>query len=854
KVFRVIAPSTIRTRFDVSAERGLTPFVGRDRELELLLDGFERSKAGRGQAFSIMAEAGVGKSRLLYEFRKAVINEDVTFQEGKCLSYSRGVAYHPIIEIVKANFDIVEGNRDFEIKEKIEKGLNILGVDEASTLPYLLELLSVKDSGIDTISLSPEARKERIIEALIRIIIMASQIRPLIMAIEDLHWADRSSEGAFKTLLENITGARVYLIFAYRPDFVHAWGTKSYHSQITLNRLSTRESLAMAYHLLDTEDIDANLEDLILERTEGVPFFIEEFVKSLKDLNIIERKNSKYQIAKDIQDLSIPSTIQDVIMARVDSMPEGAKELLQIGSIIEREFSYGLIKKVSGLLERDLLSRLSVLKDSELIFERGIFPETVYIFKHALTQEVVYNSVLTRKKKQLHEEIGNAIERLYKDNLDSHYGILAEHFIKSENYEKGDVYCRLEANKTGKAASFPEAIIYGKKRIVCLEKLSQTTDIKKKIIDARVILGLYYNQLNHDVEAKEAIEPIVDLAVELNYMKRVSQIYTLLGVYNMHHKEDIDQTFKYLEDAIRIADGINDNLAYFMANYWLGIARWYNCEFDKSLYHFKKTLEINRATNTLWGAAISKGHIAFQVYNWQGRIDLGYQTCAEATRMAEESGDILSKAVVYTCYGFSCYCKGFFKEAEEYLIKAIDFSDRINLTIWNALADWFLGDMYFDIGEYKKPQEHYERAIFLLERGKLQASIIDQIKLALLRAKACNHEQDCELNSLYSYEAMVRKKNFDSWTYRYIIDILLNHNDQYFSVAQDFIKKAIKEDEENGMMWFLARDYVLYAELYKRKNDPSKTKENLNKAIEIFKKCGADGWVDKYEKELASLS
>ncbi|PQP35458.1 hypothetical protein C6A37_02405 [Desulfobacteraceae bacterium SEEP-SAG9] len=854
KVFRVIAPSTRRTRFDVSAERGLTKFVGRERELELLLDGFERSKAGRGQAFSITAEAGVGKSRLLYEFRKAVINEDIIFQEGKCLSYGSGVAYHPIIEIMKANFDIVEGDIDFEVSEKLKRGLNILGVDEVSTLPYLLELLSIKDSGIDTISLSLEARKERIIEALFRIIIMASQIRPLIMAIEDLHWADRSSESVFKTLLENITGARVYLIFTYRPDFVHAWGTKSYHSQITLNRLSTRESLTMAYHLLDTEDIDANLEDLILERTEGVPFFIEEFIKSLKDLNIIERKNSKYQIAKDIQDLSIPSTIQDVIMARVDSMPEGAKELLQIGSIIEREFSYGLIKKVSGLSERDLLSRLSVLKDSELIFERGIFPETVYIFKHALTQEVVYNSVLTRKKKQLHEEIGNAIERLYKDSLDSHYGILAEHFITSENYEKGDEYCRLEAKKTGKAASLPEAIIYGKKRIVCLEKLSQTTDIKKKIIDARVILGLYYNQLNHDVEAKEAIEPIVDLAVELNYIKRVSQIYTLLGVYNMHHKEDLDQAFKYLEDAIKIADGINDNLSYFMANYWLGIARWYNCEFDKSLYHFEKTLEINKATNTLWGAAISKGHIGFMVYDWQGRNDLGYQTCAEATRMAEESGDILSKAVVYTCYGFSCYCKGFFKEAEEYLIKAIDFSDRVNLTLWNALAHWFLGDAYFDIGEYKKPQEHYERAVSLLARGKLKTSWIDQIKLALLRAKERNHGQDCELNLLYSYEAMVRRKNFDTWTYRYIIDILLNHNDQSFSIAQDFIKKAVEEDEKNGMMWFLAKDYFLYADLFKRKGDLPKAKENLKKAIEIFKECGADGWVERYEKELAPAS
>ncbi|MGD8891211.1 MAG: adenylate/guanylate cyclase domain-containing protein, partial [Desulfobacterales bacterium] len=202
KAYRVIAPSTSRTRFDVSAERGLTPFVGRERELEILLDAFERSKTGRGQAISIMAEAGVGKSRILYEFRKAVSNEDVTFQEGKCLSYSRGVAYHPVIDIVKSNFDIMAGDGEVEIRAKLKRGLKILDADEEQTLPYLLELLGVKDSGVDPIALSPEARKDRIIEALNRSTIKASQIRPLIMAIEDLHWIDKSSEDTLKALLD----------------------------------------------------------------------------------------------------------------------------------------------------------------------------------------------------------------------------------------------------------------------------------------------------------------------------------------------------------------------------------------------------------------------------------------------------------------------------------------------------------------------------------------------------------------------------------------------------------------------------------------------------------------------------
>ena len=209
KVYRVIAPSTRRTRFDVSTERGLTPFVGRERELELLQDGFERVKEGRGQAFSIMGEAGVGKSRLLYEFRKAITNEDVTFLEGKCLSYGRGMAYHPITDILKSNFDIQEGEGDIEVREKVKRGLGLLRVDETSTLPYFLELLSVKDSGIDRISMSPEGKKDRIIEALKQIALKGSEIRPLVMATEDLHWIDKSSEDALKYFLESIPGARV---------------------------------------------------------------------------------------------------------------------------------------------------------------------------------------------------------------------------------------------------------------------------------------------------------------------------------------------------------------------------------------------------------------------------------------------------------------------------------------------------------------------------------------------------------------------------------------------------------------------------------------------------------------------
>ncbi len=581
-VYRVIAPSTRRTRFDVSAERGLTPFVGRGRELELLLDAFERVKAGRGQAFSITAEAGVGKSRLLYEFRKAVSNEDVTFLEGKCLSYSRGVAYHPVIDILKSNYDILEGDGDSEITEKVKTGLKAIGADEVSTLPYLLELLSVKGSGIDKILMSPEARKDRIIETLNRIVLNGSEIRPLIMAIEDLHWVDKSSEDSFKDLLDSITGARVFLIFTYRPEFVHTWGGRSYHGQVNLNRLSNQESLTMVSHLLGTEEIDRDLEEFILEKTEGVPFFIEEFIRSLKGLNIIERKDNKYRLTKDVQDLTIPSTIQDLIMARVDSLPEGAKDLLQTGSVIEREFSYELIKRVTGFSEQALLSHLSALRDSELVYERGIFPQSTNIFKHALTRDVVYNSILTKTKKRLHGQIGDAIEELYKDNINEHYEILAEHYIASENYEKAAGYSKLAGKKAEKTASLNDAITYARKRVASIEKLPQAEDMEKELIDARTILGLYIAQMNYYVEAKEAIDPIIDLALKHDYKRRLSQLYTIVGAYNLFVEEDFLEASKHLEKALKISEEVNDIVSFVLGNYWLGLTLSLNCEFEKA--------------------------------------------------------------------------------------------------------------------------------------------------------------------------------------------------------------------------------------------------------------------------------
>jgi class 3 adenylate cyclase/tetratricopeptide (TPR) repeat protein len=814
-VFRVVAPSTRRTRFDVSAERGLTPFVGRERELELLMEGLERSKSGRGQAFFITAEAGVGKSRLLYEFQKAAANEDVIFLEGKCLSYSHGVAYHPIIDVLKSTFDIREEADDSEITERVKKGLKLLGVDEELTLPYLLKLLSVKDSGVEKISMSPEAMKDRIIEAVKRISLKGSELRPQIVAIEDLHWIDKSSEECLKALLDSIAGSRIFLIFTYRSEYVHTWGAKSYYNQISLE-----------------------LDDLTLKKTEGIPFFIEEFIKSLKDLKIIERKNNTYQLAKGMKVVTIPSTIQDVILARVDVLPEGSKKLLQIGSVIEREFRYELIKRVTGLSQDELLSALSHLKDSELVYERGIYPQSNYIFKHALTREVVYDSILAKKRKELHKEIGNAIEELYGDDLNEHCELLVEHYFLSEDYSKAADYSKMAERKAEKNVALNEAAAYAAKRVTALEKLPETRGILRQKIDARTSLGLYMFQLFYFVEAKGAVEPIFKSATDMGYTKRVAQLYTIMGTYSYWVKEDFKTGINQLEIAADLAVKSSDVVSGFFSNQWLGFAHAYCCDFQKAGRHFNKALKINIETKNIWGTSVVMSCISHWVLNYNGLIAQGYKMSRKALKLAIKSGDIYSKAVAYTLHGASLYFKGENETAEEYLLKGATLNSKIGFKFVHALAHFFLGHNYYQTGELHKAKVNYRQTVEILEGIQCLPSMANLCRICILLIKAKTLDVSI-LKQLKTYASSNSLKAFEGWMLRKIGKLTIDPDAESAIEAEHWVKKAIQSDERNGTRWQLAKDYALYSKILEQLKQGEKAEHALRKAKMIDATCQA---------------
>jgi tetratricopeptide (TPR) repeat protein len=700
----------------VNAERGLTPFVGRQRELELLLDGFERSKGGRGQAFSIMAEAGVGKSRLLYEFRKAVANEDVTFLEGKCLSYSRGVAYHPIINVLKSNFDIYESDGDLEIREKVTKMLKILGAEEGSTLPYLLELLSVKDSGIDKVSLTPEAMKDRIIEALNRIVLKGSNIRPLIMAIEDFHWIDKTSEDTLKDLLDNISGARVFLIFTYRPEFVHTWGGRSYHSQVNLNRLSNRESLAMVTYLLGTDGIESGLEEFILEKTEGVPFFIEEFIKSLKDLQIIERKDNTYRLAKDSQTLTIPATIHDVIMARVDKLPEESKSVLQTGSVVGREFTHELIQKITGLREQELLFNLSVLKDSELVYERGIYPGSTYIFKHAFTQEVAYETLLLQRRKVLHGLVGEAIEEIYQERMEEQVDLLYHHFSLAENWPKAVRYGRQASEKDIRLSQFHEAITMLEKVQACLLQLPEDHSRQEVLIDVLLEQERLYETLGQRERQQTIIDQILSLLQPTGDPARLAEVYVRQGdLYTLLRR--FTAAAEALDESVRISRDISDPIGERNALRSLGLLHWHEGKNEEALKMMEEVLNLDRQqedTEAIVGDLTNLGAVLRSLEDYERArtcLEEGLQLCEVIQNPTKQSYILNTLGNIYRSLGKD-------DEAIFSFQRSLKITEQNRNPIIQCYSLTSLAHMYFRQGRVQESLQLYEQAIDVSRKTK----------------------------------------------------------------------------------------------------------------------------------------
>ncbi len=852
-VYRVIAPSAMKTRFDVNAERGLTPLVGRSAELELMMDGFFRLKAGRGNAFAIISEAGMGKSRLLYEFRKRISSEDVTILEGKCLSYSRGIVYHPIVDIVKSNFNLMDGDDDGAVREKLTRGLDRLGVDLNATLPYILELLSVPNSGVNRAAMSAEGIRDRVMEAINHIMRSVASIRPLILAIEDLHWIDKSSEGVLEHLSALVPSCRVMVIYTYRTEYTPPWRHQLYYHPITLNRLANRDSLAMVHHLLGEVMADPELEGLILEKTEGVPFFIEELVTSLGDLAYIERHENAYRLKPGLEGVAIPVTIQDVIRARVDALPGRSKELLQTASVIEREFSYALLKRICGLADDELQAHLAAFIDAALLYERGIFPDTVYVFKHALTRDVLYDSILTTKIQSLHAAVGRAIEALYADRIDDHYGVLAWHYEKGGDDEKAATFFKSAARRAQKAASFKEAVEFAQRRVACLERLPRDDANLKGIVEARATMANYYMGLSMHLDAYRAVEPIVDGARRMDFQEKLPVIYTAIGTYHLWVRQDLAQGQEYLEEVIRNEKGTADPVSLWYASYNLGVHLCWDCQFDKGDALLRNALALSELGANVVGISFVNATLSTQSCLLQGRIGEAFRLSRNCLKVADDSGDIFIKAMGYGAHGAALFCKGFLGEAVELLTKAFQFGEKSTQVAWSIWSGIWLGFAHYELGDYAEALHWHDRVDDIYQRSQ----IIPHTNFnrgGILRAAARSDPRRVDWRTLDAQYEDNKPEVCKGFIARFIAEALLQAPDPPLDRAGQWIRRAMADNRRNGTLWALASDHRLMAQLSMRRDDRTGAMENLQEAQALYAGCEAEGWVQTVGREMEALS
>lgn len=839
KAYRVIGLKDRRTRFDVSAGRKLTSFIGRQRELELLLDGFDRVKDGRGQAFSIVSEAGIGKSRLLYEFRKALASEDVTFIEGKCFSYSKGVPYHLHIDTLKASFNIGGSDSAPAIIKKIRGGLNILNVDETDTLPHLLELLSVRDEDTQQSQVSHEVKKKRIFEAFKRIVLSSCKLRPLILAYEDLHWIDKTSLEYIEFLINIIPRARILLIFTYRPEFLLNIATKSYHNQIVLNRLSNRESLMLASKMLGASILNGKLEEYILEKSDGVPFFIEELVRSLRESKAIQKKGDLFYIAEDIKQLSIPSTVQDVIMVRVDALPESTKEFLQTAAVIGRKFSHEIIEDVAELSEKKLLANLSLLKDTEHIYERGIYPESTYLFKHALTQEMVYNSLLSKKKLTLHERIGEAIEKHNRSNLEEYYEILAYHYGRSNNYGKNLDYLDLANQKAAKLCAMNEAKAYFDKSMQILDKLgvSEKNSYRRisilskqgavielqlgfqeyydllmryesvaRELDSPVTIGAFYCQLgqchfafgNYD-KATKTLSKAITLCNATGNFEEISQAYAYLILSHLDCG-NFDEVIDLKNELINISDQYLNIRWHVRGISAVGNAYAYRGDWGNARVEGSSALELAKRHSDDSLISLATSNLSLS-YCWQGNFDEAIKHGRTAVEKAATPGDISrSKRSLGLALCRSGDTENGIKTITEAVLPIFKSGGFVAFEI--PLLS-FLGECYFLTGKHQK-------AMVVLKEGLEKAE----------RSKA---------------------KFYIGFINRIMAQVLLEKNSPR---ADSLFRKSIASLTEIRADNELANTYMSYSKFFEHQNNMDKATDYSKRAIDIFDHLGTNVIID----------
>jgi class 3 adenylate cyclase/tetratricopeptide (TPR) repeat protein len=837
EAFELLGRSEVETRMEAATVKGLTRFVGRKNSMAALGEAYDQARSGSGQIVGIVGEAGVGKSRLLLEFRNQLNQAEFTYLEGRCLHYGGTMPYLPVLDILRSYFDIEEGEGEFAARKKIEE--KILGLDEAlrPTLPPFEDLLSLSVQDEAYQKLEPKEKRDRAFEAIRDLLIRESQDRPLLAAMEDLHWIDNTSEELLDYLSGWLANARILLVLLYRPEYTHSWGSKSYYNRIGLSQLTTESSAELIRAILEGGEIAPELRELILNRTAGNPLFVEELTHTLLENGSIQKHDDGYVLSQRDSDIAVPGTIEGIISARIDRLEENLKRTMQVASVIGRDFAFRILQTISGMRE-ELKSNLVNLQRLEFIYEKQLFPELEYIFKHALTQEVAYNSLLRKKRSEIHERIGTAIEQIYADRLEEFCEMLTYHYARGERKEKAIEYALRTGDQAARMYANAEATTYYVQALTMARALPASVKAERWQIDASLKLAAV-GITGQDIERDRAnLEQAQPLAETLHDEPRLARVLYWLG--RLHYVLFNPQiAIEYAEQSLEIADRLGDEALAAPPVNLMGRLYWAQSDYPRASQMAERSVEQMRRVGNQTEESTGSGFAAY-VLGMMGEFERALPHANHGVRLAQEIQNPFAEANAYHFRGCVWDQHGEWAQAIVDYEEGRKIADRAGDLFRVHLIKLWEGRAHAMNGDPSRGRMVLEEGLALAEQIGAKfglAGIKTFLADCLLRLGEFNAALSVCEEGIHLSEGVGERFNL-AIARRALGEIVACLEPSDPQGAERALLEAIHIQHEIGAKPELARSCLSYANWLAEKGERGKAKEYVAQARGLFQKMG----------------